>query len=565
METTTEEKEYIDIYLTPRFFAPSDTDFKVHHILPIPSSPLLSQKWNYIFARFKVCYTDSDGDDITIGHFKEFLSAIEELRAEERECRFYVSRSRPGARSSLADFMNEMNQLKIRYEVTGNVGQGQLRMDPKSKRVTPYFPEKGDGLSELEKMARTEEEPVDPAISLLPISVSSASADDNLINLSTASVTTGPVTTGPNVQIGDNAASGDRPIERDDRSPTPTAFKPPERDDRSPTPTFPPVPSPTLHPLDRDSDDLLELPCMPVSPPLAPLPPAADSPIPAEMEVDDPPEQLPNEDEFPRPFLFPGSFPRDLDEVPSTGQSFQDRISGLAQLTMDYIARLGHITMSAAQVTGVPLTPERMDQNLHSLRQTLLSQREHLESLRRTLESNMRTHTETLRHHQGRVNRDVQAALHQGFMGAMGGISRAGHAVNAASMQVRSAMAQHGVPTERVDHILRDIGGQAERIDRAIHDVTLRIQQNIDATVRPQQQDQNMDEERSGNVEEDIYGVPLPGAFPVERNNIDECADKLIEMGFFTSEQRDMARSLSVVADGDLSQAVDLLQDGGSG
>jgi hypothetical protein len=541
--------EYVDIYLSPLFFAPSDSNFKVHHIVPIPPSLFLRQKWDYILSRFKVWYQDSDGDNITIGRFPELITAIQEFREEQKECRFFVSKGGPARRSSLADFMDEMNRVKLRYEVIGNVGMGQIRMDKKTRRITPYFPEKVFGLTEFERLARRMEEPIDPAVFAQDSSSSPSSEDrdNNLINLDASNVSIGR-----NVQVGSNVHINDQPVfERDDRSPTPLQLR--ERDDRSPTPTFPATP-PSLHPVDRD-DDLIELPCRPASQPLDPLPPAA-----TQMEIDDPPEQPPQESDFPSPLpSFPGTFPQDLDDTPIS--RFQDRILSIVQMTMDSLAGLGHTVTTQTQDSGIP----NLQENLQSMRESLISQRD---AMQRTLQMNL----QTLRNHQGRIQRDVQAGIHASFGAIRDGITRAGNAANGASDQVRDVIMQRGVGSEGVERMSRDLRAQFERLERALHDVTLRMQQSIDAGVqRPENEAgaQRTENEESatasvGAGEEDIYGspLPLPGAFPVdvERTRIEECTERLIEMGYFTSEQRDLARSLSVVVDGELSEAIDVLE-----
>jgi hypothetical protein len=48
----------------------------------------------------------------------------------------------------------------------------------------------------------------------------------------------------------------------------------------------------------------------------------------------------------------------------------------------------------------------------------------------------------------------------------------------------------------------------------------------------------------------------LQGAFPLERNKVEECTDRLVEMGFFEEGQRDSAAAVSVAANGDIESAL---------
>src|SRR5204863_8712895 len=56
-----------------------DTDtYRVYHLVPIPPRPLLARKWDYILSKFRVSYTDADGDTITIGKWPELVAAAVE-------------------------------------------------------------------------------------------------------------------------------------------------------------------------------------------------------------------------------------------------------------------------------------------------------------------------------------------------------------------------------------------------------------------------------------------------------------------------------------------------------
>src|SRR5579871_356266 len=93
-----------------------DASVQVKHVMPIPPCPLLVKKWDYVLSQTQVCYTDSDGDTITVGRCSELVAAIQELDHEHRKCRFYFKAQREG-KTSLQAFMDELNKVKIRYEV----------------------------------------------------------------------------------------------------------------------------------------------------------------------------------------------------------------------------------------------------------------------------------------------------------------------------------------------------------------------------------------------------------------------------------------------------------------
>jgi hypothetical protein len=107
-------------------------------------------------------------------------------------------------------------------------------------------------------------------------------------------------------------------------------------------------------------------------------------------------------------------------------------------------------------------------------------------------------------------------------------------------------------------------------MERAVEDMALRLQRRIDRHAIPRAPE---DPDRTGSpistaeapaetVPEDLYGTPtpLPGAFPVEPSPVDECTDQLIEMGYFTEAQKDFARAVSLVAEGNLNSALEIME-----
>lgn len=559
--------EYFYINLCPRFLTSSDSEFEVHHILPVPPSPLLARKWDYILSIFNVWYQDSDGDDITLGRCSELVSAIHELGDEGRDSRFYVKQGRPTGGATLYTLMDELNQVKMRYEVigTGEPGLARIKLDNETKVQLPYEPDRVFGLTKFERNARKEEELVDPAIFEEIKSLPSTS-----VNVTPVAVSSSNVIIGDNVKMGDNVSIEERE----------TSI--PEHDDINSTPhNSSPAPSPCLHPLDMDSEALIDLPCIPLSPSPASLPPAALDAEPTPADIEDPPEEPLVEEEFPNS-PFPGAFPRDLEDTPF-GQSqynLQNRLASAVQATLDSLARIGHMTLSAAQGSGIPVSPtahERMQQNLATMRTNIeaniASTTANLEHTRRNLSSMSRDIQNNLRTRRDEIDRDLTFALANGLAGTRDGLTRASVAMTQASTHVeqalQSAIGQAGfISVENVDNVIRDLRATRERIDRVVQDITLRLQQSIDAHATPRdvrteehegpQGEQQQEEEE---MEEDIYGtVPLPGAFPSERSAIDGCMEMLIEMGYFTADEHEMARALSVAVEGDLFQAIDTLE-----
>lgn len=133
--------------------------------------------------------------------------------------------------------------------------------------------------------------------------------------------------------------------------------------------------------------------------------------------------------------------------------------------------------------------------------------------------------------------------LANGIENARMGLANVGQAWEQA---IRNGAFSQGA-TER---LVRDIRRAGDRMERVVENCTLRIQREIDRRSR------------------------LPGSFPVDTTNsngereggvrremeIKECADRLIEMGFFSEEQRDSALAVSVAVEGKLEDAVELIE-----
>jgi hypothetical protein len=92
---TSPDPQYINIHIIPT--GPMNPALWVHHILPIPTPPLLVRKWDYILKLFNIWYEDADGDHITIGNTMELIAAIRDLAQESSYPRFHFKLSTPVA------------------------------------------------------------------------------------------------------------------------------------------------------------------------------------------------------------------------------------------------------------------------------------------------------------------------------------------------------------------------------------------------------------------------------------------------------------------------------------
>ena len=332
-------QQYIDITLVPTGQT-SSRALWIHHILPLPLSAALAKKWDYIFQRFRVWYQDSDGDDITIGSSSEFVSAVNELLRERHFVRFQFRMGEFVDDELLFKLMDQLDHVKIRYRILGSEsGKGSIEFDKETKRIKDVVPYRNLGERQsLEEEAKLAEEEIDPAIFNEPIPTATK---DTTVKI------------GDNTKIGDNVKIG----EGEGRMNDITTDSVPEHDDLIHTPeAWSPASSPRFVPFANNDTPLINLPCIPT---YTPLPPPHTSHEEEEQEeqeetADDPPETAPSESSFP---TFPGTFPTESNNPPNYPYGdFQTRISLIIQSTLDSLARLGHLSISAAQNTGFPVT-----------------------------------------------------------------------------------------------------------------------------------------------------------------------------------------------------------------
>ena len=162
---TSSSQQYIDLTLVP-------TGHKrgrwlwVHHILPLPISPPLAQKWDYIIKRFHIWYEDSDGDDITIGCSSELVAGVQELMSERHFVRFYFKMGNLVDDALLFRMMDDLDRVKIRYRVFGSESiRGSIELDKKSREVKEKLPYHNlEEIRRFEEEAKMPEEEVDPSI-----------------------------------------------------------------------------------------------------------------------------------------------------------------------------------------------------------------------------------------------------------------------------------------------------------------------------------------------------------------------------------------------------------------
>jgi hypothetical protein len=542
-------QEYIDLTLVPTG-SKGDRSFWVHHILPLPISPDLAQKWDYILERSRIWYEDSDGDDITIGSSSELVAAVRELESERRFVRFRFKMANFMDDALLFRMMDDLDRVKIRYRVFGSDSiRGSIELDKETRVVKEKVPYKNwEERQAFEEEAKMPEEEVDPSIF------------DQL--------TPNSVVLGANVEIGKNVIIDDNPnapknVDQDYEY----LYTVPQHDDLAHTPEeWSPVPSPRLEPFANNDTPLIELPCVPTHVPV----PARTSDDDEEEEetADDPPDSAPSESAFPDP-PFPGSFPVDPTN-PTQFRDQQSRISSTIQSTLDALIRLGHLTINAAQNTGFPVANANtfdnarrtLDINTESARTNL---QQGLESARINLQATLESARATVQANLTSTRTNIDTARNEINAGLTTGLSSASIALTAATRQVEQAIRSAAITIQQsgavsptlADRIIRDLRTAGERVEHAVDDMTLRIQRRID---------QHALEHHNGSVveeEEDIYGAPapsnLPGSFPVERTKVEECTNQLVEMGFFTEGQRDSAGAVSVAADGDIVSALEII------
>lgn len=477
----------------------------VFHMFPRSPSPLLIRKWNYILKRFNVWYEDDDGDNITIGTCSELISAF-----DDGFSRFHFKVGDLLDDPLLFKMMEELNRVKIRYRVFGMQGGRIIKLDKETMEIIqleiPSMPD-FDEIHGMKEELKLPEEPVDTAI-----------LDQPVVPHRFRSVE------------GRNSEYINEDL--------------PQHDDIAPTPDeLSPAPSPRLEPFENSYIPLLDLPCL--GPPMHH--PRSPAPV-----TDDPPEAAPSESEFPSHSI-PGAFPVDHpnDDVPIRMLPFQptQTLSNAVQSTLDHIARLGHLTITTTQNTLS--NGDTYDAARNTLNTGTQSARANIETARTNLEASMEA---------------AMTGLHSGLANARNGLTMASTAVTNATRQaeqtVRSAVNTTQMAPATADRLVRDLRSAGGRIDRAVQEMTLRLQRRIDQRALGLNLDepQNTPLNQEQHHEEGESQSPLPGSFPRDRSSVDECTDKLVEMGFFEESQRDMAGAVSVAADGNIADALAIVE-----
>jgi hypothetical protein len=217
----------------------------------------------------------------------------------------------------------------------------------------------------------------------------------------------------------------------------------------------------------------------------------------------------------------------------------QARISTALQTTLDTLAQFGHMTLSAAQTSGFPVRSPQTFSTAHS-----------------TLDTNAQTARESLEFGLNCARNSLETGLLSARTGIAGARDIASSTIGNATRQVEIAcrnaaiqLEQSGaLSNETTERVISDLRSAGERMERAVEELSLGLQRRIDQHAL----------QSVPAVEEDIYGVPLPGSFPAV-SRVQECTDRLVELGYFGVENRDMAGAVSVAADGDLEKAMDII------
>ena len=511
----------------------------VLHILPLPLPPLLARKWDYILKRFQVWYQDSDGDDITLGSSAELVSAVHELETERvAGVRFHFKKGPLVGQDLLFKMMDELDRVKIRYKVFGFIpGGSSIELDTKTKEIksTPPYRNVREH-DEFKEQAKLPEEEVDDRILNEPVSDGKGKF----------------VIVGENVHIGGNVKVGTRDHEK-------VTDSVPEHNDLCATPNErSPAPSPRFEPFANNDTPLIDFGTTT----------AASLP---EEDAPDPPDEAPSESSF------PGSFPTGLDSGASTRQftDWQSLISSTIQRALDQLARFGHITINAAQNSGFPVSnANSFDNARRTFDERTSSARAQLDNTSTNLRQNLaraRMHLQAAldnaRQQFNAARSGAQYNLSSGLVTAATNLANAGRQVEQAIARATTSLQSSGAVSQATaDRVMRDLGSGAERLEHAMEDMTLRLQRLIDSCALGPQSPHFTS--ASNSVEEDIYGrAPgtLPGSFPVEPSGTDhehklrECVDRLVEMGFFSSDDRESAMAVAVATEGDLESAIDVM------
>ena len=489
--------------------------------------------------------------------------------------------------------MDELERMKIRYHVLGTdwrrgTGRGEnVYVDRQTRRIMPGVEAVGNLV-----LTEKEEKEADPDPDAFIDPVSSTTGSRGVDREEKAVV-------GENVTIGENVHFDDDRMDIDETVP--------EHDDLAPTPgSLSPIRSPRLEPSAHNDTPLIDLP------PFATLFNHIHNQHDNDTTAPSPPDSPPPESLFPDT-PFPGAFPPDpVQQHPfststsSTAtfttttaniQTLQTRISIALQAALDSLARVGHMTITVAQNTGFPVqnpphsfdsARHRLDTNTTSARNALNSS---LDQARDTLESSLDTARTNISLARTNLESSLDVArtslesslatarrgLDFGVVGARDGLNNATRQVEQAIRNAAQTVQEVNVITPATaDSLIGELRLAGERVERAVEEMTLRLQRRIDAHPPPMPEQEPLQRE-----EEDLYGVPpvagadgasegyggqerfgtgsLPGAFPVETSEVEECADRLVEMGFFGEGERDSAMAVSVAANGDIQSALDIV------
>jgi len=101
--------------------------------------------------------------------------------------------------------------------------------------------------------------------------------------------------------------------------------------------------------------------------------------------------------------------------------------------------------------------------------------------------------------------------------------------------QIESTL--HSTSRSGITTLLSDLRQTGSQLDQLIQNVTLRIQQRINQSV-----------------------AQIPGTFPPRPTSLVECENALIEMGYFTVEDLELAKCLSDAVHGDLLEAIEIME-----
>lgn len=544
--------QYVDMTLVPTGQM-RDRSLWIHHIIPIPPAPLLARKWDYIIKRFHIWYEDSDGDDITVGSASELVAAIRELASENHFVRFHFKKSSLMDMDLLYNMMNELDRVKMRYRVLGSeAASGSISMDTTTRKIEQILPQQNFERRQLFLgQAKLLEEEIDPSI--FEESVAMHGSDNKTVHI------------GRDINIGNNVIVGGNDIN-----------KVPEHNDMVPTPKeLTPMPSPRFEPFANNDTPLVNLPCVPDRIPLLDI---TDS-YATQSVTSDPPEYPPSESVFPTT-SFPGAFPVDPTDSPAPQfQDIQSRIAAAFQRTIESISRIGHMTIAAAQNAGFPMlnantfneAHQSVDANAEFARATM----EHnLEFARAQLQSSLESARANFEANLGLARAHLESGLESARSEINSSLTNARDSLANATQQVEQAIRnatatvqQSGVVSpSTVDRVIRDLRNAGERVERAVEDMTLRIQRQINEYAIPSTSREPESENFAHDEDEDLYGpqirTSLPGSFPTERSKVDECTDRLVEMGFFSEGQRDAAGAVSIAADGDIANAIEIMEEG---